>query len=131
MAKTQFRRTVWALAVIPCLVVVVACGSQGDDAGDVRESTAADAVGVVTSVDKDAAVVSVGFAPDAGYEYFEGTTFDLATSGGLQDPDGLAADPNNLAVGDRIAVWAGMCQESFPVKCPDAVARIASGSAGD
>jgi len=101
---------------------------QSSESGDVRESAPADAVGVVTSVATDGSVVDVGFASDDGYEYFDGTVFELETTGGLQDPDGIAADPHNLAVGDHIEVWVQSCEESLPVKCPDPVARIADGS---
>ncbi|WP_062212914.1 hypothetical protein [Demequina oxidasica] len=125
MAKKRTRRKLWALTLIPACVLVAACAGEAGGSNDIRHQEPADAVGVVTSVSKDASTVSVGFAADKGYEYFDGTTFDLATAGGLEDPDGLAADPNNLAVGDHIEVWVNECAESQPVQCADPIARIA------
>lgn len=127
MANNRFPRAAWALVVIPALVLVTACAGQSG--GDARTEGPADAVGVVTSVAKDSSTVAVGFAADNGYEYFDGTTFSLAAADGLQDPDGFAADPNNLAVGDHIEVWVTGCAESQPVQCPNPVARIAPDSA--
>lgn len=125
MANKRARRALWALAVIPAVVLIAACAGQPTGAGDARREGPADAVGTVTSVEKSASMVAVGFKADGGYEYFDGTTFHLSTSDGLQDPDGLAADPNNLAVGDHIEVWVTECAESFPVQCADPLARIA------
>ncbi|WP_430868569.1 hypothetical protein [Demequina aurantiaca] len=126
MAIKRKRRAAWALAIIPSLILVTACvGQSGDGGDDVRSQEPPDAIGVVTSVSKDATTVAVGFTADQGYEYFDKTTFDLSTAGGLEDPDGLAADPNNLAVGDHIEVWVGECEESQPVRCDHPLARIA------
>lgn len=126
MAKKRLKRAAWALAIVPCLVLVTACMGQSGGSDDVRSQQPPDAVGVVTSVVKRSTSVAVGFAPDEGYEYFDGTTFELATTGGLEDPDGLAADPNNLAVGDHLEVWVDSCAESMPVQCSDPVARVAA-----
>jgi hypothetical protein len=124
MATRRFRRAAWSLTVIPVLALVAACAAATTD--DVAEHGPADAVGVVASVVKEGDTVEVGFTPDEGYEYFDGTTFSLAVTDGLEDPDGLHADPNNLAVGDHLEVWVGPCAESFPVQCSDAHARVAS-----
>ncbi|WP_061962740.1 hypothetical protein [Demequina aurantiaca] len=126
MAKKRTRRALWALTIVPGLVLIAACAGQSSGSDDIRSQQPADAVGVVTSVSKDATTVAVGFSADKGYEYFDGATFDLPTAGGLEDPDGLAADPNNLAVGDHIEVWVNECAESQPVQCADPVARIAT-----
>lgn len=128
MAKKRVGKPMWAFAIIPVLALLVACAAQSGSGDDVRSQHPADAVGVVTSVAKDAGVVAVGFAADEGYEYFDGTTFSLSTSGGLEDLAGIAADPNNLAVGDHIEVWVDECAESQPVQCAHPLARIAPDS---
>ena len=73
------------------------------------------AIGTVRTLEPGADATLVGFTPDAGYEYFEGTTFRVA-----QQVPGV--DATQLEVGDRIEVWTGMCAESFPVQC--AVERL-------
>lgn len=123
--KGQILTTSALSVVLGALTLTLAgCGS-GDDGSDPRDSGLADAVGTVASVAKDSSVVAVGFTPDPGDDYFEGTTFELAVAGGLEAVDGTAMDPNMLAVGDRIEVWTDVCAESFPVQCSEPLARLA------
>ncbi|WP_062467096.1 hypothetical protein [Demequina maris] len=114
-------RTRIPVAAVALALVLAACEPRGADVRDARD---ADAVGTVTSVDDSAGVIAVGFAPDPGYEYFEGTVFDFAAQGGLEGPDGEAVTGSDLSVGDRIEVWVEACAESFPVQCPDPVGRV-------
>jgi len=125
MATMRVVSAKWAVTVLAIAVLASACAGESGGSEEARSLEPADAVGVVTSVSKDGATVAVGFAADEGYEYFDGTTFNIATSGGLQDADGLAADPNNLSVGDHIEVWVNACAESYPVQCSEPLARIA------
>jgi len=121
--KRQILTTSAVIAVLSVLTLTLAgCGSGNDS--DPRDSRQADAVGTVATVTKDSSVVAVGFTPDQGYEYFEGTTFEFAAAGGLEAADGTAMDPNMLAVGDRIEVWTDVCAESFPVQCSEPLARL-------
>jgi hypothetical protein len=104
-------------------MLLAACASPTDSADNPRVGPA-DAVGTVTAVTVGDGAVAVGFDPDAGYEYFEGTTFNVAVDGGLQNPDGTGQNPANLTVGDRIEVWVDACDESFPVQCGNPAARL-------
>lgn len=110
-----------AVAAAVAAVVLAACGG----AGDVRSSRSPDAVGTVTSVAAEGEAVLVGFAPDPGYEYFEGTTFAFAERGALQTAEGTPATVGDVAVGDRLDVWVEACAESFPVQCPEPLGRLA------
>ncbi|WP_062078199.1 hypothetical protein [Demequina globuliformis] len=95
------------LVWIPALAILAACGSplpQEDPA----------AVGTADAVVTSGDTVDVAFVPDAGYEYFEGTTFVLGSEipvGGVVDDAAL------IASGDRLRVWTDACAESFPVQC--------------
>lgn len=91
---------VGALALAGCADPVSGSDPDGDPA----------AVGTVRSVDIAVDSVAVGFDPDAGFEYFEGTTFHIT-------PDTAGVDASTLEVGDRIEVWTEICAESFPVQC--------------
>lgn len=67
----------------------------------------------------------VEFAPDPGYEYFDGTVFEFAEGGALESESGEALGASDLAVGDHLAVWVEECAESFPVRCRDPLGRLA------
>ncbi|SEJ21729.1 hypothetical protein [Demequina mangrovi] len=114
-------RIVSGLATALLALSLAACESRGDD---VREAREADAIGTVTSVEGDGDTVALGFAPDPGYEYFEGTVFEFADHGTLATADGEAATAADVAVGDHLEVWVEMCAESFPVQCPDPIGRL-------
>ncbi|WP_062386444.1 hypothetical protein [Demequina iriomotensis] len=116
-------RIVTAAAVAALAVGLVACEARGDDVRDARE---ADAVGTVTSVSGAGDVMVVGFAPDPGDEYFEGTSFEFVERGALETAAGEPATAADVAVGDRLEVWVDACAESFPVQCPDPVGRLLS-----
>ncbi|WP_062524781.1 hypothetical protein [Demequina rhizosphaerae] len=118
----RIRPAVVAVPTVVLALALAACEPRGGD--DVRDSRDPDAVGTVTRVEDAADVIAVGFAPDPGYEYFEGTTFDFAEQGGLEGPDGEALTGSDVAVGDRLEVWVEACAESFPVQCPDPVGRV-------
>jgi hypothetical protein len=83
-------------------------------AGKVR---APDAVGTIDALGDGDGLVSITFEPDAGFEYFAGTTFDVPFGAFPQGEDGMSLAPSDLRVGDRITVWVGACAESFPVQC--------------
>ncbi|WP_062302647.1 hypothetical protein [Demequina subtropica] len=114
-------RILTSVAAAVLVLGLVACESRGDDVRDARD---ADAVGTVTSVDGAGDVIAVGFAPEPGYEYFEGTTFQFEREGALETASGEAATLEDVAVGDRIEVWVEACAESFPVQCGDPIGRI-------
>ncbi len=61
--------------------------------------------------------VQVQFAPDAGYEYYLGTTFDIPFSAAAAIDGETALVLGDLMVGDRLNVWTGACRESDPVQC--------------
>lgn len=99
----NMKRLLW----LPALALVAGCGSALPEEDPAAVGTA-DAV--VTSGD----TVEVAFVPDAGYEYFDGTTFVL----GPEVPVGGAVDDAALiSSGDRLHVWTNACAESFPVQC--------------
>ena len=83
-------------------------------AGKVR---APDAIGTIEALGAADGVVSITFDPDAGFEYFEGTTFQVPSDAFPHGEDGVSLAPDDLGVGDRIKVWVGACAESFPVQC--------------
>ncbi|MFV0632622.1 MAG: hypothetical protein ACK5NO_00855 [Demequina sp.] len=89
------------------VAVLAGCGSAGVPD---REP---EAVGAVAEVSEDSGTVYVLFEPDAGYEYFEGTTFAVGAEVPLEGVD----DAGEVAAGDRLEVWTGPCAESFPVQC--------------
>ncbi|MDN4474866.1 hypothetical protein QQX09_03230 [Demequina sp. SYSU T00192] len=110
------------VAAASLALALAACEARGGD--DVRDSRAPDAVGTVTSVEDATGVIAVGFAPDPGDEYFEGTVFEFAEQGGLEGPGGEALGGSDVSVGDRLEVWVEECAESFPVQCSDPVGRL-------
>ena len=96
------------------LALGLAVGLAACADGDSTHDRAPDAVGSATAVASAGAATRIEFAPDPGYEYFEGTTFVL-------DEDvtvtGAATDASAIEDGDRLEVWTGACAESFPVQC--------------
>ncbi|MFP5359493.1 MAG: hypothetical protein ACLGHM_03240 [Actinomycetes bacterium] len=120
--RTQTSQFLAALILASGLATgVAACG---DAAGDPRDAREPDAVGTVVSVETLGDAISVAFAPDPGYEYFEGTTFAFAEGGALERPDGEPAAASDVAVGERLEVWVDACAESFPVQCADPYGRL-------
>lgn len=73
-----------------------------------------DAYGTAAAVETSGGVTEVLFEPDAGDEYFEGTTFVLDDQVRV---GGKVSDASAIEVGDRIDVWTNECAESFPVQC--------------
>ena len=69
--------------------------------------------------------VQVVFEPDVGYEYFEGTTFDIPFSAVTAVDGELPVVLGDLVAGDRLNVWTDTCEESFPVRCD--VVAVTSG----
>ena len=57
------------------------------------------------------------FTSAAGYEYFDGTTFDVPFSAATAIDGETAVVLGDLVAGDRINVWTGACRESMPVQC--------------
>src|SRR5690554_5353017 len=98
-----------ALFALPLTVLLVGCGAGFDP-----PSRAPDAVGAAAAVETSDGVTSVLFEHDAGYEYFEGTTFVLDDQ---VDVGGKVTSASAIEVGDRVVVWTGACAESFPVQC--------------
>ena len=78
---------------------------------------APEAVGTVASVVMGEDSVQVVFTPDAGYEYYAGTTFDIPFSAATAIDGEVALVLGDLTPGDRINVWTGACRESMPVQC--------------
>ena len=61
--------------------------------------------------------VQVVFTPDAGYEYFAGTTFDIPFSAATAIDGETPVVLGDLKAGDKINVWTSACRESMPVQC--------------
>jgi hypothetical protein len=93
--------------VLACALSLAGCAGSAGDGDPVVEPAA---VGTVRSVEVGTDSVAVGFDPDAGFEYFEGTTFVI-------EPQTPGVDASTLEVGDRVEVWTEVCAESFPVQC--------------
>lgn len=91
-----------ALALAAC-----AGGSSAPD----RDPEAVGTVEVAEHVD---GASRVGFVPDDGYEYFEGTTFVIDDAVTVS---GAATSASAIEAGDRLEVWTAECAESFPVQC--------------
>jgi len=87
------------------------------DASEVAKSREPEAVGSVISMTFGEDSVQVEFAPDEGYEYFEGTTFDIPFSAAATIDGETPVVLGDLETGDRINVWTGPCAESMPVQC--------------
>ncbi len=101
---------------VPAVVVAVAAFLvlAGCSDGSTLPEREPEAVGTADAVVTEGDQTRVSFVPDAGYEYFEGTTFvltdEIPVTGAVED----AAD---IAEGDSIQVWSEACAESFPVQC--------------
>lgn len=91
--------------------------SGAPDGSDVAKRRAPDAVGTVISMTFGEDSVQVEFAPEPGYEYFEGTTFDIPFSAAAAIDGETPVVLGDLESGDRINVWTGACAESMPVQC--------------
>jgi hypothetical protein len=100
--------------------------SGATDPGVAAKRRAPEAVGSVVGITFGEDSVQVQFAPDPGYEYFEGTTFDIPFSAVAAIDGETAVVLGDLVAGDRINVWTGACRESFPVQC-DVEAVTAAG----
>jgi len=87
------------------------------DPGVAAKRRAPEAVGSVASVTFGEDSVQVVFTPDAGYEYFAGTTFDLPFSAATAIDGETAVVLGDLKPGDKINVWTSVCRESMPVQC--------------
>ncbi len=109
------------LGIVAVATLLAGCANEDRDARDTREP---DAVGTVVSVEPEAGVIAVEFAPDPGYEYFAGTVFRFAEGGALESPTGEAMTGPDLSVGDHLEVWVESCGESLPVQCPDPLGRL-------
>ena len=97
--------------------IQLALPSDAPDPGVAAKRRAPEAVGSVVSMTFGEDSVQVVFAPDAGYEYFEGTTFDIPFSAATTIDAETAVALGDLVAGDRINVWTGACRESMPVQC--------------
>lgn len=97
--------------------IQLALPSGAPDAGAVAKRRAPEAVGSVTSVTMGEDSVQVVFTPDAGYEYFAGTTFDIPFSAATAIDGETGLILGDLKPGDRINVWTSACRESLPVQC--------------
>lgn len=91
--------------------------SDAPGAGVTAKRRAPEAVGSVSSVTFGEDSVQVLFTPDAGFEYFAGTTFDIPFSAATAIDGEVAVVLGDLKPGDRINVWTGACRESMPVQC--------------
>lgn len=125
LPRTALIRPAMALAAAALLAACAApVGSSSPGASDPGPTTPAaggklrapDAQGTVVSVEPGIDSVLVGFEPDPGFEYFEGTVFDLGVYYAVGG-EGVDFEPWDLQEGDRIWVWVGDCAESFPVQC--------------
>jgi len=91
--------------------------SDAPDPGVAAKRRAPEAIGAVASMTFGEDSVQVVFKPDSGYEYFEGTTFDIPFSAATAIDGETAVVLGDLVAGDRINVWTGACRESMPVQC--------------
>jgi len=91
--------------------------SDAPDPGVAAKRRAPEAVGTVASMTFGEDSVQVVFTSDAGYEYFDGTTFDIPFSAATAIDGETAVVLGELVAGDRINVWTGACRESMPVQC--------------
>ena len=98
---------------------VVTFPADGGPAGSAPAGKlrAPDATGTIETLYVGDAPVSIGFRPDAGFEYFAGTTFQVPVGAFPHGEDGVTLAASDLSVGDHINVWVGACRESMPVQC--------------
>lgn len=104
-------------AVDPAAGIQLAPSAGAPDVAAEAKRRAPEAVGSVESVAFGEDSVQVVFTPDAGYEYFAGTTFDIPFSAATAIDGETAVVLGDLKPGDRINVWTDHCRESFPVQC--------------
>ncbi len=97
--------------------IQLALPSDAPDPGVAAKRRAPEAVGSVSSVTVGEDSVQVVFTPDAGYEYFAGTTFDIPFSAPTAIDGETAVVLGDLKAGDKINVWTSVCRESAPVQC--------------
>jgi len=97
--------------------IQLAMPSGAPDAGVGAKRRAPEAVGTVASVAVGEDAVKVVFTPDAGYENFAGTTFDIPFSAATAIDGETAVVLGDLKPGDRLNVWTGVCLYSMPVQC--------------
>ena len=114
-ANTQDATT--QAAMDPAAGIQLALPSGAPDAGVSAKRRAPEAVGSVASVTVGEDSVQVVFTPDAGYEYYAGTTFDIPFSAATAIDGETAVVLGDLKQGDMINVWTGACRESMPVQC--------------
>jgi hypothetical protein len=106
--------------------IQVAQPSGAPDAGVGAKRRAPEAVGTVASVTVGEDNVQVVFTPDAGYENFAGTAFDIPFSAATAIDGETAVVLGDVKPGDRLNVWTGACLDSMPVQCNvDAVTSAA------
>lgn len=91
--------------------------SGAPDPAVAAKRRAPEAIGAVASTTFGEDSVQVVFTPDAGYEYFAGTTFDIPFSAATAIDGETAVVLGDLKPGDRINVWTANCRESQPVQC--------------
>ncbi len=106
-------RTSRALAAAGIGLAALSLSACGDLVSG-APSRDADAVGTAMQVTTGGGSTSVLFAPELGYEYFEGTTFVLD---GDVTITGAVTDAAQIVAGDRLNVWTQECAESYPVQC--------------
>jgi hypothetical protein len=126
-------RLALALTVLALSAPLGGCAASGPDATDgvvdpapVGKVRAPDATGTIDALGDADGLVSIAFVPDAGFEYFEGTTFQVPADAFPHGEDGVSLAPDDLSVGDHINVWVGACAESFPVQCEVERVELAS-----
>lgn len=101
----------------PTISAPVVSALPPGDPGAAAKRRAPEAVGSVASMTLGEDSIQVVFTPDAGYEYFAGTTFDIPVSAATAIDGEAAVVLGDLKPGDRINVWTGACCESMPVQC--------------
>jgi len=97
--------------------IQLALPSDAPDPAVAAKRRAPEAVGAVSSMTFGEDSVQVVFTPDAGYEYFAGTMFDIPFSAATAIDGETAVVLGDLKPGDRINVWTSVCRESSPVQC--------------
>ena len=97
--------------------IQLALPSDAPDPGVAAKRRAPEAVGAVASMTFGEDSVQVVFTPDAGYEYYAGTTFDIPFSAATAIDGETAVALGDLKPGDKINVWTSACRESMPVQC--------------
>ncbi len=107
-----------AVLAVPLVGLLVVSGCKPIGTGE------SNAVGTVASVAVADDVVSLSFIPDAGYEYYSGTIFDVGPEVGVWDADWGTMAATDISAGATIEVWAAVCAESYPVQCDVTGVRV-------